>query len=327
MWAMLSSKRGLVGMLVDLMARSLFLGHVTYQIVDTLHAGYPFSLLTEKLAVNLTMLESAIKMAYYHYKWRSLRALTRGILFSRCFLKDLLVGGVMARDVLAKGSTAANRAVGWFLGILFFTVMVWNSVPPVRCSWMGSCLDWRILPTHYPFDVDSLPAGVLVYLYEFGLMVYCAHLLANVNCLFAAFAICLSAQFDVLTANLTRLRPGYAAPRTMETLLRSCLEDHQTLLKSESVRWALYSCGWPVESVWFKKCILVAMVRASKAEGLTAGKFYTINLVAFAQVILFIYLISFKSIIKDINPLFDGLVSRNVYLKKFFEEIPSSQNT
>lgn len=209
----------------------VFLFNISVQLMNTLTGGYEFSLFTEKLSVNLTVMESVIKIIYYCAKRRKLYSL------SQCFRRDFLICRNHDRDagdaILNAGFFSVNTVTKGFVVMIFTTVGLWNSFPFLRCL-MGDCSKWNIMPSWYPEAMDGLPA--FIYIFEFFIMVFCAALLYNVNCFFSALALSLSSQFQLLTKSFSSIetnaerKKGYKT-WNMDIFLRECLIDHQRLLR------------------------------------------------------------------------------------------------
>nr|WVD93660.1 odorant receptor 47 [Graphosoma rubrolineatum] len=218
----------------------VFLVNISVQLMNTLTGGYEFSILTEKLSVNLTVMESVIKIIYYCAKRSRLYSL------SQCFRRDFLIcktHDLEAGDVvLNNGFSRVNTVTKGFVIMIFTTVGLWNSFPFLRCL-TGECSKWNIMPSWYPQFIDDLPA--IIYIFEFFIMVFCASLLYNVNCFFSALALSLSSQFQLLTKSISSIeksadRRKGCKSANMDVLLRECLIDHQRLLRySSAYNWWL----------------------------------------------------------------------------------------
>ncbi|KAE8573133.1 putative odorant receptor 85e [Halyomorpha halys] len=231
LWQFVVDYKATYWVLFNFALASVFFVNISVQLMNTLTGGYEFSLLTEKLSVNLTVMESVIKIIYYCAKRRKLYSL------SLCFRRDFLIcrnhDREVADEVLNTGFSSVNTVTKGFVVMIFTTVGLWNSFPFLRCL-TGDCSKWNIMPSWYPEAMDGLPA--FIYIFEFFIMVFCAALLYNVNCFFSALALSLSSQFQLLTKSFSSIETNAERRKgckiyNMNVLLRECLIDHQRLLR------------------------------------------------------------------------------------------------
>lgn len=226
---------------------TLFSFHVAVQVFDTLIGDYEFSTFTEKFAVNLTMLESSVKMGYYIYKRDTLKHLAD--IFDENLLSCSKLRKKKADSILCYTGRKINSAIKGFVIMIFSTVSIWNVLPIIECVRNNKFGKLQITPSWYPFDATIAPFNFFVYIYEFGIMVYCATLLYVVNCLFYSYALYLTAQIQVLNdclshtheiacnhlkiSNSISIQPVERIKKQalMHKLLHSCIFDHNTLLK------------------------------------------------------------------------------------------------
>lgn len=231
LWQFIVDQKASWWVMLNFTLGTIFLFNVSIQILVTLTGGYEFIVFTEKLSVNLTVMESVVKIIYYCSRRSKLYNLTV------CFKRDLLLCSVHDKDssnnVMSSGFSLVNRVTKSFVVIIFSTVGVWNVLPVLRCLVEGDCSKWNIMPSWYPYTMEQ---PVFIYFFEFVIMIYCAALLYNVNCFFSALALSLSSQFELLSSSLKFLeknaaRKGGIKSKDMDSLLRDCLIDHQTLLR------------------------------------------------------------------------------------------------
>nr|APZ81446.1 olfactory receptor 24 [Adelphocoris lineolatus] len=222
----------------------LFSAYVIMQFSIMFVQEYDFSIFTEKLSVNLTCLESVIKMLFYCLKRTSLLELLA------IFRLDLLLSSKhspsITDKILTSNISTVNGATKSFVIMIFTTVGIWNCMPLFKRYSSDESTMLQIMPSWYPIDVSYAPVNIIVYIFEFFVMIYCAALLYNVNCTFSALALTASAQFELLSVNMANIESN--AENTidkesivdmndeikkdiMNILLRECLIDHQTLLR------------------------------------------------------------------------------------------------
>ncbi|XP_014240741.2 putative odorant receptor 85e [Cimex lectularius] len=236
LWQYLVPESGTNYMVIlNLILGILFTIQITIQMWNNILAGYEFSTFTEKFSVNLTCFESAIKMLYYCSQKTSLKFLIKS--FNSNFLLCSKHNEEATERVMSKCADFVNRSTKSFMYMIFSTVTVWNALPILKCI-SGDCGSWQIMPSWYPFDTTYFPVNGLIYIFEFYVMVFCAALLYNVNCLFSALALSIAAQFDLLVTSLSsipqnaeRLAKKESKEEIMSLLLRDCLMDHQNLLR------------------------------------------------------------------------------------------------
>ncbi|BES99354.1 Odorant receptor [Nesidiocoris tenuis] len=219
-----------------------FLSTVMYDITFN---DYSFSTFTEKLSVNMKILESVVKMGICFVNRDGLSILlglfsTELLLSARRFRKR-------SDPILTKNAQFVNKGTKGFIYLISATALAWMSAPLVKCITAPECGSMNIFPSWYPFDTGHFPINFLIYLLEITLMLYGASLIYNVNCMFSALALTATAQFDVLSGNLENLetdaveisktRAGTEESENcltkqiiMEALLKECIIDHQTLL-------------------------------------------------------------------------------------------------
>lgn len=245
LWQLLMpSRNGKYAVVLSAFIGTIFTVHISIQMINTFLGGYDFSKFTEKLSVNLTCFESAIKILYYCWNRNNLMNLIS------LFRKNLLICSThepeKSRKILTNSARFVNLCTKSFVYMIFCTVGVWNSLPILRCLISDDCESWHIMPSWYPFNTKQIPMNIIVYSFEFLIMSYCAALLYTVNCLFSALALTVAAQFQLLGvsfATIERHADDYVAKLEMREdaelekkkyiyrLLRECLKDHQTLLR------------------------------------------------------------------------------------------------
>ncbi|XP_039278543.1 uncharacterized protein LOC111059988 isoform X2 [Nilaparvata lugens] len=187
---------------------SVFVPYVIMEFFGSMTSRYDFVTLTEKLSVNITLLESAVKFIYCYMRRRQLADLL-GV-FEENFLLCMQQNRATNLKILENYAKNLTGNINLFIIIIYATVGLWNSLPILSCFQESSCVTLQIMPSWYPISIDQAPIKQLVYLLEFVIMCYCASLLYSVNCLILAFARMISSQVEILKLSMTSLAQNAA---------------------------------------------------------------------------------------------------------------------
>ncbi|XP_075214158.1 odorant receptor 2a-like [Lycorma delicatula] len=227
---------------VNVLLMSLFLPYVLTQLYGSFRFCYDFVTLLEKLAVDITLVESAIKFFYCCTQRRYLGDLSQ--VFEITFMISAKHDKITSYAMLVDSSRNLTKNINLFIIIIYTTVAVWNSIPIFKCIIEDQCTSLIIMPSWYPFSVNETPTKQLIYISEFIIMCYCASLLYNVNCLLLSYAKLLASQVRVLSLNLLNIEQNarkIVQKEKMDELLKDCLSDHEKILRFAALMEKVYS--------------------------------------------------------------------------------------
>ncbi|RZF39021.1 hypothetical protein LSTR_LSTR008611 [Laodelphax striatellus] len=241
--------------LLNVSVMSVFVPYVLMEFLGLMTSRYDFVTLTEKLSVNITLLESAVKFIYCYIRRRELADLL-GV-FEENFLLCMQQNRDTNLKILENYAKNLTGNINLFIIIIYATVGLWNSLPILSCLQGTSCTTLQIMPSWYPIAIDQAPIKQLVYLLEFIIMCYCASLLYSVNCLILAFARMISSQVEILKLSMISLAENAARTvygnqlkdgqfngseilnrryqKKLDQLQRDCLIDYQRILSQAAV--------------------------------------------------------------------------------------------